>query len=107
MTSTTAAPVLSEAYTEVVQVIKGGEPDEDGMPLAGLSSPFAATLRNQRCACTCAPLPYGFWEMLDRLNPYGDKSDIWLRVLTFDEKAPPLPEGATLIDSRRVTYQVA
>lgn len=65
------------------------------------------SLETQRCACTCVQLPYGFWEMLDRLNPYGDKSGIWLRVLTFDEKAPPLPEGATLIDSRRVTDQVA
>ncbi|WP_026116476.1 hypothetical protein [Nocardiopsis valliformis] len=107
MASSTAACILSEAYTEVVQVIQGGEPDEDGMPLAGLISPFASTLRNQRCACTCAPLPYGFWEMLDRLNPYGYKSDIWLRVLIANEKAPPLPEGATLIDTRRVTYQIA
>ncbi|GAA1465423.1 hypothetical protein NE857_16585 [Nocardiopsis exhalans] len=106
MASSISVCVSSEAYTEIVQVIRGGEPDEDGMPLAGLISPFASTLRNPHCACTCAPLPYGFWEMLDRLNPYGDKSDIWLRTLGSEQKAPPLPEGATLIDTRRVTYEI-
>lgn len=107
MASSVAYCASSEAYTEIVQVIKGGEPDEDGMPLAGRISPFSPTLRNRSCACTCAPLPYGFWEMLDRLNPYGDKSDIWLRVLGSNDQAPPLPDGAILIDTRTVTYQIA
>ncbi|WP_435110098.1 hypothetical protein [Nocardiopsis synnemataformans] len=98
----------SELYTEVVQVIRGGEPDEDGMPLAGRVSPFTPTYNERSCACTCAPLPYGFWEAIDRLDPYAHDSGIWLRVLGEEdaENSPPLPEGATLIETRRVSYSL-
>ncbi|GAB3714073.1 hypothetical protein [Nocardiopsis oceani] len=106
MASPARARSSSEAYTEVVQIIQGGEPDEDGIPLAGRVSPFAPTLRDRSCACTCAPLPYGFWEDLDRLNPYNAQSAIWLRVLGTAQTPPPLPEGAELIDTRRVTYEI-
>lgn len=100
------APPHTDAYTEIVQIIKGGEPDENGMPLAGRVSPFASTLRERKCACSCAPLPYDFWEELDRLKPYHRDSDIWLRVLSEEETPPPLPEGAELLDTRRVTYSL-
>jgi len=59
------------------------------MPSAGRISPFAPPLRERRCACSCAPLLYDFWEELDRLKPYRRDSDIWLRVLS-EEETPSL-----------------
>ncbi|WP_435113233.1 hypothetical protein [Nocardiopsis synnemataformans] len=103
MASTTVPGV--ELYTEVVQVIRGGEPDEDGIPLAGRVSPLAPTYNTRTCACSCGPLPHSLWESLDRLNPYDDDSDIWLRVLAEGSNIP-LPEGATLIETKRVSYRV-
>lgn len=103
MTSTFVT--ASEMYTEVVQVIRGGEPDEDGVPLAGRVSPLTLTYSTRPCACSCLPLPHSLWEFLDRLNPYTDDSDIWLRVLREGDEAP-LPTGATLIESREVSYRI-
>jgi hypothetical protein len=103
MVSTSEVPV--DLTTEVVQVIEDGEPDDDGMPLAGRISPFAPSISTRTCACLCAPLPYALWELLDSLDAYAYDSRIWLRVLPedFDE---PLPEGATLIATKRVSYSV-
>ncbi|WP_017596803.1 hypothetical protein [Nocardiopsis lucentensis] len=96
-----------ELYTEVVQVIRGGEPDDDGISLAGRISPLTPTYNTRTCACSCMPLPHSLWEYLERLNPYADDSDVWLRVLCEDDDGAALPEGATLIGSRRVSYHVA
>jgi hypothetical protein len=104
MASTTVTPV--DLYTEVVQVIRGGEPDDEGISLAGRISPLAPSLNARTCACTCAPFPHGLWEFLDRLNPYARNSDIWLRVIGEDDDGSELPEGATLIETRRVSYSV-
>ncbi|KOX22069.1 hypothetical protein [Nocardiopsis sp. NRRL B-16309] len=58
------------------------------------------------CACLCAPLPCALWELLDSLDAYAYDSRIWLRVLPEDFEEP-LPEGATLIATKRVSYGVA
>ena len=104
MLSTKAS--LADITTEVVQVIRGGEPDEDGVPLAGRISPFAPNLNERTSACICAPLPYSLWETLASLNAFADDSGIWLRVLTEDEN-PPLPEGSVLITTKQVSFGVA
>lgn len=103
MVSTPVSPV--GLTTEVVQVIQGGEPDDDGMPLAGRVSPFAPSISTRTCACMCAPLPYALWELLESLDAYSYDSRIWLRVLPEDFEEP-LPEGATLVATKRVSYSV-
>lgn len=103
--ASTAVPVV-EMYTEVVQVVRGGEPDEDGISLAGRVSPLTPSFNTRTCACSCAPLLHSLWESLDRLRPYADDSDIWLRVLSEGDEGSALPEGATLIETRRVSYRV-
>ncbi|MGW9349459.1 hypothetical protein [Nocardiopsis flavescens] len=94
-------------YTEIVQVIRGGEPDEDGISLVGHRSPMSFSLNRRSCACTCAPFPYSLWEFLDRLNPYEEESGIWLRILPPDSTDAALPPGATLVASKRVSYEIA
>lgn len=102
-----SSPVPSgELVTEVVQVIRGGEPDDDGLPLAGLRSPFAPTLNRNACACHCAPLPYPLWESVERHDPYAPGSRVWLRVLPPGCE-PPLPEGAVLVTTHTVSYAVS
>ncbi|QVQ52799.1 hypothetical protein J4H86_02935 [Spiractinospora alimapuensis] len=95
----------SDLYTEVVQVFRGGEPDDDGFSLAGRISPLTRSFNSHTCACACVPFPHSLWEFLDRLNPYALDSDIWLRVIGEDCDLP-LPEGATLIATRRVSLCV-
>ncbi|GLU50518.1 hypothetical protein [Nocardiopsis ansamitocini] len=84
-----------------VQVVKGGEVDEDtGISLAGKRSPRYAGL-NQHCACYCAPLPHDLWEAIERHDLYSPRTDVWLRVLDHGDTAP-LPEGARVLMSRTV-----
>ncbi|MEV2273945.1 hypothetical protein AB0I72_00035 [Nocardiopsis sp. NPDC049922] len=104
MASTTVSS--ADLYTEVVQVIRGGEPDDDGISLAGRISPLTPTYNTRTCACSCMPLPHSLWEFLEKLDPYADDSGVWLRILREDDDGTDLPEGATLIDSRRVSYRV-
>ncbi|MDT0332136.1 hypothetical protein [Nocardiopsis lambiniae] len=94
-------------YTEIVQVLRGGEPDEDGISLVGLRSPVSSNINPGRCACTFAPFLHSLWDFLDRWNPYEEKNGIWLRILPADCVNTALPPGATLLDTRRVSYEVA
>lgn len=103
-----ASSTLSDAelYTEIVQVIQGGEPDEDGISLVGLRSPISSSLNPGRCACTFAPFLHSLWDFLDRWSPYDEENRIWLRVLPADCANTSLPPGATLLDTRRVSYEI-
>lgn len=96
----------SDLYTEVIQIIRGGEPDDEGIPLAGRISPLAPSLNTRTCACSCLLFGFGFWEALERLNPYRKDSDIWMRVFAEGDDEGGLPEGAQLIETRRVSYRV-
>ncbi|GAA1092841.1 hypothetical protein [Nocardiopsis composta] len=96
-----------EATTTVVQLVKGGEPDEDGASLAGLRSPYGpALLDTRRCACGCVPLLASFWERLERYRPYSDGTDLWVRTCDPDA-VPPLPEGASVVAAWTVSCSVA
>ncbi|MFE1169923.1 MULTISPECIES: hypothetical protein [Nocardiopsis] len=95
-----------ELYTEVIQIIRGGEPDENGISLAGRISPLAPSYNTQTCACSCVAIGHSFWERLDRLNPYRKDSDIWMRVLLEGDDEGGLPEGASVVETRRVSYRV-
>ncbi|WP_026116974.1 hypothetical protein [Nocardiopsis valliformis] len=95
-----------ELYTEVVQIIRGGEPDSDGISLAGRTSPLRPSYNASACACTCMPIANSLWEALERLSPYANNSEIWIRTLPEGEKGDALPEGAEVIETRRVSYRV-
>jgi hypothetical protein len=95
-----------ELCTEVVQIIRGGEPDSDGISLAGRTSPLRPSYNASACACACMPIAYSLWEALEHLSPYADNSDIWIRTLPESEEGDPLPEGAEVIETRRVSYLV-
>ncbi|CAM3631295.1 hypothetical protein GCM10009799_48850 [Nocardiopsis rhodophaea] len=90
----------------VVQVIKGGEPDDDGVSLAGLRSPLKPTLNARHCACGCAPMPYSLWEALERYDVYSDHTDLWVRTLSPGDTTP-LPDGASVIGTWTVSCSVS
>ncbi|MEU3019602.1 MULTISPECIES: hypothetical protein [unclassified Nocardiopsis] len=102
-----ASTTLSQAplITDIVQIIRGGEPDEHGVSLAGRLSPSAPRYHRE-CACSCVGIADYFWERLDRLNPYGKNSGFWLRVVSEDFEDEGLPEGATIVETIRVSHRV-
>ncbi|WP_017593256.1 hypothetical protein [Nocardiopsis potens] len=95
-----------EATTTIVQLIKGGEPDEDGSSLAGLCSPYRPVMDTRRCACGCVPLLSSLWEALERYRPYASDTDLWVRTCDPDS-VPPLPEGASVVAAWTVSCTVA
>lgn len=91
--------------TSIVQIVKGGEPDEDGFSLSGRQSPRRISLCDTGCACRVAALLTDFWELVEKYDVYSPKSDIWLRIVPLGEAAP-LPEGATLLEERSLFYGI-
>ncbi|PSL00756.1 hypothetical protein CLV63_101232 [Murinocardiopsis flavida] len=91
--------------TSIVQIIKGGEPDEDGFTLIGHESPRRITLCATGCACRATALMVDFWELVEQYDVYSPKTDIWLRIIPLGETAP-LPEGASLLEERSVFYGI-
>ncbi|TDQ54434.1 hypothetical protein [Actinorugispora endophytica] len=97
-----AIPEGVTVSVSLVQVLKGGEPDDHGLSLAGRRSPLRPAITGA-CACATAVLPYDLWEALERHDLYSPDTDVWVRVI--DPDAPdPLPEGAVLLETRTVVY---
>ncbi|MFW5420577.1 hypothetical protein J0910_28585 [Nocardiopsis sp. CNT-189] len=95
-----------EATTTIVQLVKGGEPDDDGTSLAGLLSPYRPVLDGRRCACGCVPLLSTLWEALEHYRPYASGTDLWVRTCE-PNGVPPLPEGASVVAAWTVSCAVA
>lgn len=89
-----------ELSVSVVQVVKGGEPDEHGISLARRRSPLGSAF-SRSCACSGAVLPYGLWETIDQYDLYSPGTDVWVRTISPGDNSP-LPEGAVLLASHTV-----
>ncbi|GLU47978.1 hypothetical protein [Nocardiopsis ansamitocini] len=96
----------TDVSTTIVQLIKGGEPDDAGVSLAGMVSPLTPTLGLRQCACCCVPMPYDLWETLDRHDLYSRDTDLWIRTILPGDTAP-LPKGAVILQSRTVSCSVS
>ncbi|TDQ54297.1 hypothetical protein [Actinorugispora endophytica] len=92
-----------QLHTALIQVIKGGEPDDDGMSLAGRRSPLRPPITGS-CACAATALAFDLWEALERHDLYSSDTDIWIRAVEPDVPAAPLPEDAVLLETRTVVY---
>ncbi|MFC3996952.1 hypothetical protein ACFOVU_13560 [Nocardiopsis sediminis] len=96
-------PPTMELTTTTIQVVKGGNPDDDelGIRLSDVRSPIGSSYSGMPCACGRTYLLYRLWEDLKQYDLFSRGTDLWLRAVDGDD-APPLPAGAAVIDQRTV-----
>lgn len=84
----------------IVQVVDGGEPDDNGLCFAGMRSPLDGGF-GRRCACAAAVLPYDLWESIERHDLYSHGTSVWVRTIEPDDTTP-LPDGAVVLETHTV-----
>ncbi|MBB4933190.1 hypothetical protein F4561_004010 [Lipingzhangella halophila] len=94
-------PETIELRATLVQVVKGGEPDECGFSLSDVRSPHALSYFGPGCACGRTVLLFELWERLEHLDLFSRGTDLWLRTVPPDWP-DPLPDGATLLEEHTV-----